>query len=152
MPVFAVVFVVIAIPLLVLIVTLNLRSDRMVYTKHRDYLDVNWVGLVGNLTWCEAFDVGGLTGDPLAIARQAIRAAGGNRIEVLGDVILAWVPASLPYSASQVGIRVQTLPNNIVHFECCSRPRYSIAMTDLGRGRKLVAKIRSQITPIMKSN
>jgi hypothetical protein len=152
MPVFAIVFVAIAIPLLVLIVTVNFHSDRMVNTKHRDYLDVNWVGLGGNLTWCEAFDVGGLTGDPLAIARQAVRAAGGNRIEVLGDVILAWVPASLPYySASQVGIRVQTLPKNIVHFECCSRPRYSIAMTDLGRGKKLVAKIRSQITP-MKSN
>jgi hypothetical protein len=121
----------------------------MVNVKHRDYGDTKWVGAGGNQISCEVLDVVGLS-DPqsLEIAESAIKAMGGQRIETREDVVQAWARFTFPYPSMQIGVRAKKLPNNVTRYECCSRPRYSTTVTDLGQGRRLAATLKTQIISV----
>jgi hypothetical protein len=151
-PLGGIIFFIVAIPVVIFAVVRNLCSDRMVNVKHRDYDDTDWVGKVGKLTSCEVFDVAGLSeAKSLEIAELAIKAAGGQRMETHDNVVQAWAPFSFPYPSTQIGVRVQSLLNDVTRFECCCRPRYSTTLADFGRVRRSAAKIRNQITLITNS-
>lgn len=152
MPLGAIIFIIGGFPIVIVFFVRGLRSDRMVNVKHRDYGDTNWVGTGGNQTSCEVLDVAGLP-DPqsLEIAESAIKAIGGQRIETVDDVVQAWARYAFPYPSMQIGIRAKKLPNGVTRYECCSRPRYSTTVTDLGQGRRLAANLKNQIISVTGS-
>jgi hypothetical protein len=149
MPLGALIFLILGFPVVIVFFVRGLRSDRMVNVKHGDYGDTKWVDASGNQCFSEVIDVVGLS-EPqsLEIAESAIKAIGGQRIEIRKDVVQAWARFTFPYPSMQIGVRAKRLSNDVARYQCCSRPRYSTTMTDLGQGRRLAATLKTQIASI----
>jgi hypothetical protein len=134
----------------------SLHADRKKNVRLRQSSDSDWIGRGGRCTSCVSVDVSKAleksTADNFSVS--AIRSIGGVDIHVHESAIEGWTEVApltgwfFGWAPQQLGIHHYLSSTGFTRFDCCSRPRFAMALSDVGRNRRVAMLLAEAISTL----
>jgi len=155
MPTGAIVLLVFLLAFAVVVSSLVVVSDRK-RRRNRPSPGFDWMNesILGTTRFDVNGDLAGGMPEAMSIAQRSINAVGGIDTKIFDSVVEGWsrTPTlGLGWAPQQIVVKVIRADNGSASFTCCCRPRFGSSLGDAGQGRRLAARLASELQTLLHS-
>jgi hypothetical protein len=131
-----------------LVIVLTVRSDR----KRAGRIGIDWVGKPGRLTACVSVSVVSTKEAAIQAALEALRKICACDVMQCANGVVGWTDVHpitgwfFGWAPQELAIEVRVATGGNVELLCCSRPRFAIAVSDLGRHQEVAFQLAAMVS------